>query len=212
MDDRLRVIIADDHPLYREGVKRALTWSGSIEVVGEATTGREALTMIKELEPDVAVVDYKMPEMDGIAVTHAVSQWKLATKVVVVSAFDNSELVFRALEEGAAGYLPKDANRSDLIEAVRQAAAGKTVIPPTLAGGVAEEIRMRAQSSGPVFSTRELEVLRYFAQGLSIPQIAQKLFLAPSTIKTHAQHLYEKLGVSDRAAAVAEGMRRGLLD
>ncbi|MFJ6636284.1 response regulator [Streptomyces sp. NPDC091376] len=206
------MIIADDHPLYREGVKRALTWSGSIEIVGEATTGREALTMIKELEPDVAVVDYKMPEMDGIAVTHAVSQWKLSTKVVVVSAFENSELVFRALEEGAAGYLPKDANRSELIEAVRQAAAGKTVIPPTLAGGVAEEIRMRAQSSGPVFSTRELEVLRYFAQGLSIPQIAQKLFLAPSTIKTHAQHVYEKLGVSDRAAAVAEGMRRGLLD
>ncbi|MEV7418813.1 response regulator transcription factor [Streptomyces sp. NPDC089919] len=212
MTERTRVVIADDHPLYREGVRRALAWSGTIEVVGEASSGREALKMIKELTPDVALVDFRMPDMDGIAVTRSVAQWKLETKVVIVSAFQNSELVFRALEEGAAGYLLKDAKRTELVEAVRQAAAGKTVIPPELAGGVAEEIRMRAQSGGPVFTTRELEVLRDFAEGMSIPQIAQKLFLAPSTVKTHAQHLYEKLGVNDRAAAVAEGMRRGLLD
>ncbi|MCY0931985.1 response regulator transcription factor [Streptomyces sp. H27-H1] len=212
MTDRIRVVIADDHPLYREGVRRALAMSGTIEVVGEASNGREALKMIKELTPDVALVDFRMPDMDGIALTRAVAQWKLATRVVVVSAFQNSELVFRALEEGAAGYLLKDAKRAELVEAVRQAAVGRTVIPPDLAGGVAEEIRMRAQSGGPVFTERELEVLRDFAEGMSIPQIAQKLFLAPSTIKTHAQHLYEKLGVGDRAAAVAEGMRRGLMD
>lgn len=212
MTERTRVVIADDHPLYREGVRRALAWSGTIEIVGEASNGREALKMIKDLTPDVALVDFRMPDMDGIALTRSVAQWKLETRVVIVSAFQNSELVFRALEEGAAGYLLKDAKRTELVEAVRQAAAGKTVIPPELAGGVAEEIRMRAQSGGPVFTSRELEVLRDFAEGMSIPQIAQKLFLAPSTIKTHAQHLYEKLGVGDRAAAVAEGMRRGLLD
>ncbi|MCX4781769.1 response regulator [Streptomyces sp. NBC_01264] len=212
MTERTRVVIADDHPLYREGVRRALAWSGTIEVVGEASNGREALKMIKDLAPDVALVDFRMPDMDGIALTRSVAQWKLETRVVIVSAFQNSELVFRALEEGAAGYMLKDAKRTELVEAVRQAAAGKTVIPAELAGGVADEIRMRAQSGGPVFTSRELEVLRDFAEGMSIPQIAQKLFLAPSTIKTHAQHLYEKLGVGDRAAAVAEGMRRGLLD
>ncbi|MGP3690562.1 response regulator [Streptomyces sp. IBSNAI002] len=212
MTERIRVVIADDHPLYREGVRRALAWSGTIEVVGEASNGREALKMIKDLTPDVALVDFRMPDMDGIALTRSVAQWKLETRVVIVSAFQNSELVFRALEEGAAGYMLKDAKRTELVEAVRQAASGKTVIPADLAGGVAEEIRMRAQSGGPVFTTRELEVLRDFAEGMSIPQIAQKLFLAPSTVKTHAQHLYEKLGVGDRAAAVAEGMRRGLLD
>ncbi|MFJ3977792.1 response regulator [Streptomyces sp. NPDC090021] len=212
MKERTRVIIADDHPLYREGLKRALSWSDAIEVVGEAEGGRAAVTMIKELIPDVAVVDYKMPDMDGIAVTRAVAQSGMATRVLLVSAFANSELVFRALEEGAAGYLLKDAKRAEVIEAVAQAAQGKTVIPPELAGGVADEIRLRAQTAGPAFSERELEVLKYFAQGLSIPQVAQKLFLAPSTVKTHAQHVYEKLGVSDRAAAVAEGMRRGLVD
>ncbi|MFI8106595.1 response regulator [Streptomyces sp. NPDC086023] len=212
MTERIRVVIADDHPLYREGVRRALAWSGTIDVVGEASSGREALKMIRDLTPDVALIDFRMPDLDGIAVTRSVVQGKIDTRVVIVSAFQNSELVFRALEEGAAGYLLKDAKRTELVEAVRQASAGKTVIPPELAGGVAEEIRMRAQSGGPVFTTRELEVLRDFAEGMSIPQIAQKLFLAPSTVKTHAQHLYEKLGVSDRAAAVAEGMRRGLLD
>ncbi|WP_405497620.1 response regulator [Streptomyces sp. NBC_00096] len=212
MTERIRVVIADDHPLYREGVRRALAWSGTIDVVGEASNGREALKMIKELTPEVALVDFRMPDMDGIALTRSVAQWKIATRVVIVSAFQNSELVFRALEEGAAGYLLKDAKRTELVEAVRQAALGRTVIPPDLAGGIADEIRMRAQSGGPVFTARELEVLRDFAEGMSIPQVAQKLFLAPSTIKTHAQHLYEKLGVRDRAAAVAEGMRRGLLD
>ncbi|MFK0238362.1 response regulator [Streptomyces vinaceus] len=211
MSKQIRVIVADDHPLYREGVARALAWSDSIEVVGEAGDGREALAMIKEMTPDVALVDHKMPVVDGIELTHAVIRDQIPTRVLILSAYNDSEFVFRALENGASGYLLKDAKRIDIIEAVRRVANGETVIPTGLAGGVAEEIRIRAQTAGPAFSERELEVLKFFAEGLSIPQVAQQLFLAPSTVKTHAQHLYEKLGVSDRAAAVAEGMRRGLL-
>jgi two-component system nitrate/nitrite response regulator NarL len=121
-------------------------------------------------------------------------------------------VVFRALEEGAAGYLSKDARRGEIVDAVMRVAAGHTVVPAELAGALASQIRLRASSSAPVLSEREQQVLRGFARGLSIPQVAKELFIGASTVKTHTQRLYEKLGVSDRAAAVAEAMRQGLLD
>ena len=120
--------------------------------------------------------------------------------------------MFEALQEGAAGYLPKDAGRSEIIDAVVKVARGEPVVPATIAGGLAEEIRLRAETSGPVLSERERQVLHAFARGRSIPQVAEELVIGVSTVKTHTQRLYEKLGVSDRAAAVAEGMRRGLVE
>jgi two-component system nitrate/nitrite response regulator NarL len=132
--------------------------------------------------------------------------------VLLLSAHTDSGIVFQALEAGAAGYLSKDARRSEIVEAVLDVARGKTVLPPQVAAGLAGEIRLRAQSSGPALSERERQVLQAFARGLSVPQVAAELFLGVSTVKTHTQRLYEKLGVSDRAAAVAEGMRRGLVE
>jgi two-component system nitrate/nitrite response regulator NarL len=120
--------------------------------------------------------------------------------------------VFQALQEGAAGYLAKDAKRAEIVEAVLDVAKGRTVVPAELAAGLAGEIRMRAKDQGPVLSERERQVLQAFARGLSVPQVAGELFIGVSTVKTHTQRLYEKLGVSDRAAAVAEGMRRGLVE
>jgi two-component system nitrate/nitrite response regulator NarL len=161
----------------------------------------------------VALVDYKMADLDGLAVVHAVVRDQLPTRVLMLSAtHDDSSLVFRALEEGAAGFLSKEAPRADLVAAVLRAAAGEVVVPPELAAGVAEQIRLRSRPDAPVLSQRERDVLRGFARGLSIPQVAAELFIGTSTVKTHALRLYEKLGVSDRAAAVAEGMRRGLLE
>jgi two-component system nitrate/nitrite response regulator NarL len=211
-DERIRVVVVDDHPLYREGVVRALSWSGTIDVVAEVGTGREALEAIKEHDPDIALVDYRLPDLDGLAIIHAAVRDRVRTRIVMLSASRDSATVYRALEQGAAGYLAKDARREEIVAAVTRVAAGHTVVPAELVGGLADEIRLRGQADVPVLSDREQQVLRLFADGLSIPQVAEKLFLSPSTVKTHAQRLYQKLDVSDRAAAVAEAMRHGLLE
>lgn len=208
----ITVVIADDHPFFRDGVSRGLTMSGQIRVVGEAEDGLTALELIGSEKPDVAVVDQQMPGLDGIGVVQAVARDRLATKMLLLSAVTDSAVVYRALEAGASGYLSKEARRAEIVDAVLRVAAGKTVLPPELAAGLAGQIRLRATDDRPVLSEREAQVLRGFAEGRSIPQLAAELFLAPSTVKTHTQRLYEKLGVSDRAAAVAEAMRQGLLE
>lgn len=209
---RVRVVVADDHPLFREGLVRALTGSGQIEIAGEAANGLEALELIAAHRPDVALIDLQMPGLDGAQVAAAVVRDELPTRVLLVSAHADAALVYHALQQGAAGYLPKESSRSEIVTAVLDCAAGRDVVAPELASGLAAEIRRRAEPSGPSLSAREREVLKHIAEGASVPMIAKELFLAPSTIKTHVQRLYEKLGVGDRAAAVAEAMRRGLLE
>jgi len=209
---KVRVVVADDHPLYRESVVRALSSSGRVEVVSEADQGRAALEQIRAESPDVAVLDYKLPELDGIAVAHAVARDRLETRVLLLSAFTDSGLVYEALQSGAAGYLPKESRREQIVDAVLACARGETIVPPELASGLVTEIRLRARTDGPVLSGREREILRMIAEGKNLPTIAEELFLGVTTVKTHVQHLYEKLGVSDRAAAVAEGMRRRLIE
>jgi two-component system, NarL family, nitrate/nitrite response regulator NarL len=209
---RVTVVVVDDHPFFRDGVTRGLARDGRIEVLGEAGTGAEALAVIGRELPDVALVDYQLPDMNGVDVTHALRRDSVVTRVLLVSAVTDGAVVFRALEEGAAGYLAKDASRTELIDAVMQVARGETVIPGGLTEGLAAQIRLRAQPSAPALTPRELDVLKGFARGLSIPQLAAELFVAPSTVKTHTQRLYEKLEVSDRAAAVAAAMRLRLLE
>ncbi|RIS77085.1 response regulator [Mycobacteroides abscessus] len=208
----VRVVVGDDHPLFREGVVRALTAGGQITVVAEAENGTGALELIREHRPDVALVDYRMPELDGTQVAAAVRRDELPTRVLLLSAHDDAAIVYRALEEGAAGFLSKESTRTELVGAVLDCARGRDVVAASLTAGLAGEIRKRAQPAGPSLSTREREVLRMIAAGQTVPAIARALFLAPSTVKTHVQRLYEKLGVGDRAAAVAEAMRRGLLE
>lgn len=209
---KVRVVVGDDHPLFRDGLVRALSSSGEVEVVAEAEDGTSALALIKEHGPDVALLDYRMPGMDGGEVAAAVRRDELSTRVLLVSAHDDAEIVYHALQQGAAGYLPKDSTRAEIVNAVLDCAKGRDVLSPRLASGLAVEIRRRAEPSGPTLSAREREVLKMIALGRTIPTIAEALFLAPSTVKTHVQRLYEKLGVGDRAAAVAEAMRRGLLE
>jgi two-component system nitrate/nitrite response regulator NarL len=206
------VVVVDDHPFFRDGVARGLTQSGQIRVVGEAEDGRQALEMIRLEQPEVALVDYQMPEMDGIAVVRAIKRDELPTRVLLLSALTDSAIVFQALEEGASGYLAKDSSRAEIVDAVMRVAKGDVVVPPSLAGGLVEQIRLRSQPDALALSEREQQIVQGFARGLSIPQLAEELFIGTSTVKTYAQRLYEKLGVSDRAAAVAEAMRRGLLE
>ncbi|CAN5640263.1 response regulator transcription factor [soil metagenome] len=212
MVDKVRVVVGDDHPLFRDGVVRALLSSGEIEVVAEAEDGTSAFEAIKLHKPQVALLDYRMPGMDGAQVAAAVVRDELSTRVLLISAHDDAAIVYHALEEGAAGFLPKESSRSEIVAAVLSCAKGRDVLPPSMAAGLAGEIRRRAEPSGPVLSPREREVLGLIAEGHSIPTIASQLFLAPSTVKTHVQRLYEKLDVNDRAAAVAEAMRRRLLE
>ena len=206
------MVVGDDHPMFREGVVRALVTSGEVDVVAEADDGTTALELIKSHQPDVALLDYRMPGMDGAQVAAAVRRDELSTRVLLVSAHDESAIVYHALAEGAAGFLPKESSRTEIVNAVLNCAKGRDVISPELAAGLAGEIRRRAEPAAPALSSRELEVLKLIANGLTIPAIAQRLFLAPSTVKTHVQRLYEKLGVGDRAAAVAEAMRSRLLE
>jgi two-component system, NarL family, nitrate/nitrite response regulator NarL len=210
--EKVRVVVGEDHPLFRDGLVRALTSSGLVDVVAEADDGLAALALIKTHVPDVALLDYRMPGMDGAKVAAAVRRDELPTRVLLLSAHDESAIVFHALEEGAAGFLPKESTKTEIVNGVLDCAKGRDVVSPSLAAGLAGEIRRRGEPGAPVLTPREREVLVFIAQGCSIPAIAAELYLAPSTIKTHVQRLYEKLGVSDRAAAVAAAMRRGLLE
>lgn len=212
MGDKVRVVVGDDHPMFRDGVVRALISSGEIDVVAEADDGTSALAAIREHRPVVALLDYRMPGMDGAQVAAAVVRDELPTRVLLVSAHDDPAIVYHAIQEGAAGFLPKESTRAEIVAAVLNCACGRDVLPAGLAAGLAGEIRRRAEPAGPALSPREREVLTLIAGGMSIPAIASQLFLSPSTVKTHVQRLYEKLGVGDRAAAVAEAMRRRLLE
>ncbi|MDZ7885828.1 MAG: response regulator transcription factor [Mycobacterium sp.] len=209
---KVRVVVGDDHPMFRDGVVRALAASGSIDVVAEADDGVAALELIRTHRPAVALLDYRMPGMDGSEVAAAVARDHLPTRVLLISAHDESAIVYKALQDGAAGFLSKESTRSELVDAVLACARGRDVIAPALAASLAGEIRRRHEPDVPTLSAREAEVLAMIARGLTIPAMAKELYLAPSTVKTHVQRLYEKLGVGDRGAAVAEAMRRKLLD
>ena len=181
-----------------------------MELAGEATDGRAALARSSASRPTSRWSTCGCRCSTASRVARAVGARASSTRVVIISAYDDAELVWAALEAGAAGYLTKDARREEITDGVLAAARGETVLAPSLAGALAGEVRRRAGT--PVLTTREREALDGLVRGLSAPAIARELVLSTATVKTHLQHLYEKLGVSDRAAAVAEAMRRGLIE
>jgi two-component system, NarL family, nitrate/nitrite response regulator NarL len=207
------VLVADDHPIYREGIVRAINDRAELELVGEAADGREALEQIGRIAPTVAVLDIRMPGLDGTQVLSALRRDGVETDVLFLSAFMEPELAYRTVAAGAKGYLSKESSRQEVCEAIATIAAGGTAFAPEVQAGLAAEIQERERSVGmPQLSAREREVLHLIADGLSAPDIGKQIHLSTTTVKSHLHSLYEKLGVSDRAAAVAEGMRRGLLE
>lgn len=210
--EQVTVVVGDDHPLYREGVVRAMKESGRVRVLADVGDGRAALEAIREHQPAVALLDYRMPELDGLAVVTAIARDNLPTRVLLLSATEDPATVYEALAAGAAGYLTKESNRNEIVAAVIGCAKGGGHVPPHLAGGLAAEMHQRARGETTLLSPRESEVITMMAAGLSVPEIAGRLHLAPTTIRTHVQRLYDKLGVSDRGAAVAEAMRRRLVE
>lgn len=208
----MRVVAADAQPLFREAVARAIRERPELELVGQAGNGMDALQAIGAERPDVAVIDKTLTGLTGDQVLNAVAREHLSTRVVLIAARPDPGQVYAALAGGAAGYLTKDADARELCDAISAVARGRTVLAPELQAGVAGEIRLRAPRDRPFMSERERETLRLISKGLSAPQIGRTLHLSTATVKTHLHHIYEKLGVSERAEAVAEGMRRGLLE
>jgi two-component system, NarL family, nitrate/nitrite response regulator NarL len=207
--DRVRIIVAEDHPLYRIGLRRTLDDADEIEVVGEARDGAQALALVRGKHPDVAVVDVRMPEPDGLAIAEIVAAEGLPTRIVLLSAFLDGAVVHHALSAGAAGYLSKEEDEPSLVDAVLGAARGETVVSEGLRGAALEHVRHRASSR--LLSGREAEVLELLAAGRREAEIAGDLGVSAETVHTYKKRLYVKLDVSGAAAAVAAAMRRGLL-
>lgn len=209
---RVRVLAADSHPLYRDALSRAIKERPELELVGPARDGREALDAIAAEQPDVAVIDRTLPGLSGEQVLNAVGREGMRTRVVLIDAEPDPGRVYTAIANGAAGYLTKGADARELCDAITAIARGRTVISAELQAGIASEIRLRAVHERPFLSDREQQILKLVAEGLTAPQIGRTLFLGTATVKTHLHHVYSKLGVSERAAAVAEAMRRGLVE
>ncbi|MFI9817822.1 response regulator [Saccharothrix variisporea] len=204
----IRLLIADDHPIVRSGLRAVLAAEPDFEVVGEAATGERAVELARELAPDVVLMDLRFgPGLTGAGATSAITARAGGPRVLVLTTYDTDADILAAIEAGATGYLLKDADPADLAAAVRDAAAGRSALAPA----VAQRLLGRLRSPGAALSLREAEVLELVAAGLSNQQISKRLFLSQATVKSHLVHVYAKLGVDNRTAAVAAARERGLI-
>lgn len=208
MTKLIRVVVADDHPIVRQGVVALLQDEPDIEVVADVADGRAALSAALAEDPDVVLMDLRMPEMDGVEATKAVRLRRPEVAVLVLTTYDTDEAIVRAVEAGAAGYMLKDSPTEDLVAAVRRAAAGETVLAPPITKRLVERMH---KVSPDALTSREIEVLREVANGNTNSEVAERLHISEATVKTHLIHIYDKLVVSDRAAAVARAYERGIL-
>ncbi len=212
-----RVLIADDHTMVREGLRWALEHAG-LDVVGEASDGEEAVEMAEQLRPDVVLMDLSLPVLSGVAATKRIRTLVRGTSVLVLSMLSDETAVSSALDAGASGYLVKDCTTTEIVDAVNRVAGGERVLAPSVAGVVgstqprtAPSTRPAANSTRPLISKREEEVLRLMATGVSIPDAANRLFISVKTVKNHLSSIYQKLDSHDRAQAVLKAMRMGLI-
>lgn len=203
-----RVLIVDDHPVVRTGLHAMLDSRPELTVVGEAADGNAALAFLADHPADVVLMDLQMPELDGVAATAAIRSTADAPQVLVLTTYDTDADIMRAIDAGAIGYLLKDAPPDELFRAIGLAARGQAVFDPTVATRVLDQMRSPGTQS---LSARETEILGLIAQGLSNKQAAAELFLSEATVKTHLVHIFEKLGVDSRTAAVAVAVERGII-
>ncbi len=202
----IRVLIVDDHPVVREGVRAMLAAEADIEVSGQAASGEEAVAFAREKPCDVVLMDLRMPGTDGVAATTQILAADPSARVVVLTTYETDADILRAVEAGAAGYLLKDAPPADVANAIRAAARGETVLAPSVAARLVSRVRRPQRES---LSAREVEVLRLVARGLTNAEIGRRLYISEATVKTHLLRLFGKLGVSDRTAAVTTALERG---
>ena len=210
----IRVVIADDHSLVRQGVARYLDSSDGIGVVGEAATGTEIVRVVEEVRPDVALLDIRMPEMDGLEAARAIREARPEIGIVILTAYDDRHFVVEAVRAGARGYVLKTRDADTLIQTIRLVAEGNMVIDPELVVALADELSTasRKDRQAEELTEREVEILQLVAFGHTNRDVGGKLFISPDTVKTHLEHIYQKLGATDRTAAVAEALRRRLIE
>ena len=206
---KIRLLLADDHPVVRAGLAGMLAAEEDLEIVGEAADGAEACELAQRLRPDVVLMDLRMPGVDGATATARISSELPQVRVLVLTTYDTDSDIVRAVEAGASGYLLKDTPRRELADAIRAAARGETVLAPVAAATLLT--RMRAPEPSVTLTARETQVLALVGKGRTNADIGRELFIGEATVKTHLIRVFNKLGVDDRTAAVTAAMRRGLL-
>jgi DNA-binding NarL/FixJ family response regulator len=212
--DKLTVLIADDHPLVREALHRALEGEEDIEVVAEASDGEEAVKFASELKPDVAVMDIVMPKLNGIEATRKIKEMAPDTAILILTAYDDDEYVLGLLDAGAAGYLLKSARGRDLVGAIRAIRSGESVLHPKIIAKLLKRATIAPtgeHKASDLLSKRESEVLKLVTLGMSNKEIAEKLFLSQRTIKAHLTNIFNKLNVASRSEAIVKGLQWGLV-
>lgn len=211
MMDAIRVLLADDHTIVREATAEILEHQPDMHVVGQAETGEEAIELVRELHPDVAVMDIAMPRLNGLEATRRITAECPRCRVLALTAHEEERYIIQLLQAGAVGYLPKTVGLDELLEAIRAAARGESVLPPAVAAVVVRHLAKKEPPEEPPhpLTDRELEVLRCAAQGLTNYDIAQQLTISVRTVEAHLTHVYNKLGVSSRTEAVVHAMRQG---
>ncbi|HIE16876.1 MAG TPA: response regulator transcription factor [Dehalococcoidia bacterium] len=211
--EAIKILIADDHPVVREGLFAMLSREADFEVVGEAVDGVDAVNKAKELNPDVVLMDLRMPELDGVEAMRQIKAAKPDVKFIILTTFSDDEYIFSGIEAGARAYLLKDTPREELFKAIRAVYRGESLIQPVVASKLLDrftELSRRAPS-GEELSERELEILRLMAKGAANKEIGAQLSIAQSTVKTHISSIFQKLGVNDRTEAVTEALKRGII-
>ena len=209
----IKVLIADDHPVVREGISAMLNRERDIEVVGEAASGREAIIRARETKPDIILMDLRMPDIDGVEAMFKIREQDKDVQFIVLTTYDNDEYIFRAIEAGARAYLLKDAPRENLFQAIRSVFRGESVIEPTVASRLLDRFAEMSRQSRETeeFTERELEVLNLMAKGESNKEIADRLSITQSTVKSHIQSLFQKMNASSRTEVVTRAISRGLI-
>lgn len=201
----IRILCADDHPLVRKGIAALLSGESDLLLIGEASTGKEAVDLFRSLQPDITLMDLRMPEMDGIVAIRIIKQEAPDAKIIALTSYDGDQDIYQAIDAGVRGYLLKEMVHSDVLRAIRTVHAGKRVIPPEVAERLADYFPQIA------LTPREVEVLALVAKGLANKDIAERLGAASGTIKMHVQNILGKLGASDRTHAVTIAIQRGIL-
>lgn len=204
----VKVLITDDHPVVRAGIRGMISGEPDFEVVGEAENGREAVEMVAKFHPDVVLMDLRMPVMDGVEATEKIKEDHSETNVLVLTTYESDADILRAIETGATGYLLKDTPKEDLFAAIRTVSEGKSPLAPAVASRLMRRMRSPEEEA---LSAREIEVLGLVAKGTSNKNIAKELWIGETTVKSHLLHIYEKLGVTDRTAAVTAALKRGII-
>lgn len=205
---KLSILIADDHPVVRDGLRGMLESQPDFEVVGEAADGAQAIQLAEELKPEIVLMDLRMPQVDGVTAIREIKSSQAETQILVLTTYDSDADILPAIEAGATGYLLKDSSREELYGAIRATARGDTVLAPSVAARLVGQMRAPAEER---LSSRELEVLQLVAEGASNKDIASRLHISQATVKSHLIHIFGKLGVSDRTAAVTVALQRGIM-